>query len=158
MSDKIVICRRDIGEIGERVYCAKPITTPNGLNWCLECSRRLPIWPALVLALFASFASPGPAQAWNHKFTWIDLEHAGRLKRITCWKSQMGLNAACQDGGRWDDGSRIRWNENTGACFDTSIGELHWTGEACETLIHEMCHLETGPSVEARKMCDEKYP
>lgn len=45
MGDKIVLCRRDLGPVGEKVLCAKPITSPNTLDWCLECSKRLPIWP-----------------------------------------------------------------------------------------------------------------
>lgn len=45
MKDKIILCRRDFGAIGEPEYCAKDIKTNNGLNWCDNCLKRLPIWP-----------------------------------------------------------------------------------------------------------------
>ena len=42
---RYVLCRRDVGEIGERKYCSKPIKRRNPLNWCEGCASRLPIWP-----------------------------------------------------------------------------------------------------------------
>lgn len=42
---EFVLCRRDIGEIGEKKYCAKPIKTKHRLNWCDDCLARLPYWP-----------------------------------------------------------------------------------------------------------------
>lgn len=47
MAERYVLCRRDVGEIGERPrrYCAKAIAQPNDLNWCEEHRRNLPMWP-----------------------------------------------------------------------------------------------------------------
>lgn len=45
MADKYVLCRRDVGPFGERVYCAKPIKKPNPSNLCPEHLARLPFWP-----------------------------------------------------------------------------------------------------------------
>ena len=42
---KYVLCRRDIGPIGVKEYCAKDITFHNGLDWCADCLKRMPIWP-----------------------------------------------------------------------------------------------------------------
>lgn len=46
MGNKIVACRRDFGAIGTIEYCSKTIKTSNGLNWCDDCLKRLPIWPS----------------------------------------------------------------------------------------------------------------
>lgn len=46
MGDKIILCRRDFGAIGTVDYHSKPIKTPNGLNWCDDCLKRLPLWPS----------------------------------------------------------------------------------------------------------------
>lgn len=46
MGTKFVTCRRDFGAIGEHNYCAKSIKKANGLDWCDECLKRIPIWPS----------------------------------------------------------------------------------------------------------------
>lgn len=43
--EKFVLCRHDVGEIGERKLCGGPIRTANKMDWCAECAKRLPIWP-----------------------------------------------------------------------------------------------------------------
>ena len=43
--DHYVLCRRDIGPIGEKRYCAKPIKKKNNMDWCETCLSRLPFWP-----------------------------------------------------------------------------------------------------------------
>lgn len=48
MSDKIILCRRDKGTIGTKDLCAKPITVPNNVDWCIDCYKRLPFWPVEV--------------------------------------------------------------------------------------------------------------
>lgn len=46
MTDRFVLCRREINDFGEAArYCAKPITKKNALNWCEGCRSRLPLWP-----------------------------------------------------------------------------------------------------------------
>ena len=49
MAEKIVLCRRDVAEIGAGVkYCARsinPRSKPNALAWCDQCRARLPLWP-----------------------------------------------------------------------------------------------------------------
>jgi hypothetical protein len=44
-SERFVLCRRDVVEIGERRFCGKPIKTRHRLNWCDDCLARLPLWP-----------------------------------------------------------------------------------------------------------------
>lgn len=49
MADKIVLCRRDLADIGAPPrLCAKsinPATKPNALKWCADCRAGLPYWP-----------------------------------------------------------------------------------------------------------------
>jgi hypothetical protein len=45
MAERFVLCRRDVGPIGELRYCGKSIGKRNRLNWCEECRARLPYWP-----------------------------------------------------------------------------------------------------------------
>jgi hypothetical protein len=45
MCDKIVACRRELGNIGDKKYCCKTISKPNSLDWCDSCLKRLPVWP-----------------------------------------------------------------------------------------------------------------
>lgn len=41
-----VLCRRDIGQIGERKFCGKPLVRgTKAPHWCAECSKNIPIWP-----------------------------------------------------------------------------------------------------------------
>jgi hypothetical protein len=48
--DVYILCRRDIGTIGVRDYCARPLSKVNPLNWCDDCLKRLPIWASDYIA------------------------------------------------------------------------------------------------------------
>ena len=47
---RFVLCRRDVGPIGERDYCSKPINRAHALDWCDSCLSRLPLWPSEEVA------------------------------------------------------------------------------------------------------------
>ena len=65
-SARYVLCRRDIGPIGKREYCAKSIKTPNKLNYCPACLARGPIWPMVdSVPCPPPPAAPGLPEPWT---------------------------------------------------------------------------------------------